>query len=391
MPRSFPQFPQHLIGRHEEGVFLQDAGKPSILRIYIDEEPIDAQSSLLLRLRLDTVLAVAAVRLLLAGWCEPPPQRALHLSTLLHQILSMIAAQGGAKATALHQTLCATGPFGNISRSLFSQLLRRMGDPEVELVEQAPDGTLLLGREGERVVEHYTFYAVFETPAEYRVVAEGKTLGTVPISFPVRRNDLIIFAGRRWEVIELHERQKVVEVKRARGGMPPTFGGEGVALHDQIVKEMRKVFTSTDLPTYLDAQGRSLLDEGREAFRMAELDRVSIVANGESTLLFPWVGTRQLVTLAMALTAEGLKTRLDDMVIIADHSVEEVRAALAHLSQNAPPAPLYLARQVANKQHDKYDRYLNEELLSLSFAGRALTTNELPELSAVLIRGCSRV
>jgi ATP-dependent Lhr-like helicase len=366
-------------------------GKPSILRIYIDEEPIDAQSSLLLRLRLDTVLAVAAVRLLLAGWCEPPPQRALHLSTLLHQILSMIAAQGGAKATALHQTLCATGPFGNISRSLFSQLLRRMGDPEVELVEQAPDGTLLLGREGERVVEHYTFYAVFETPAEYRVVAEGKTLGTVPISFPVRRNDLIIFAGRRWEVIELHERQKVVEVKRARGGMPPTFGGEGVALHDQIVKEMRKVFTSTDLPTYLDAQGRSLLDEGREAFRMAELDRVSIVANGESTLLFPWVGTRQLVTLAMALTAEGLKTRLDDMVIIADHSVEEVRAALAHLSQNAPPAPLYLARQVANKQHDKYDRYLNEELLSLSFAGRALTTNELPELSAVLIRGCSRV
>jgi hypothetical protein len=124
---------------------------------------------------------------------------------------------------------------------------------------------------------------------------------------------------------------------------------------------------------------------------MAELDRVSIVANGESTLLFPWVGTRQLVTLARALTAEGLKTRLDDMVIIADHSVEEVRAALAHLSQNAPPAPLYLARQVANKQHDKYDRYLNEELLSLSFAGRALTTNELPELSAVLIRGCSRV
>jgi len=110
---------------------------------------------------------------------------------LLHQTLSTIAAQGGAKATALHEALCATGPFGNITRNLFSQLLRRMGDPKIELIEQAPDGTLLLGREGERVVEHYTFYAVFETPAEYRVVAEGKTLGTVPISFPVRRHDSV--------------------------------------------------------------------------------------------------------------------------------------------------------------------------------------------------------
>jgi ATP-dependent Lhr-like helicase len=148
---------------------------------------------------------------------------------------------------------------------------------------------------------------------------------------------------------------------------------------------MRNVFTSTDLPPYLDAQGRSLLEEGREAFRIAQLDRVSIVDNGESTLLFPWIGTRRLVTLALALTAKGLKTRLDDMVIIADHSAEEIRAALAHLSQNAPPAPLHLARQVANKQHDKYDRYLGEELLSLSFAGRTLTTNELPELAAMLL------
>jgi len=190
----------------------------------------------------------------------------------------------------------------------------------------------------------------------------------------------------RWEVIELHERQKVVEVKRARGGMPPNFGGEGVALHDQIAKEMRKVFTSTDLPTYLDAQGRSLLEEGREAFRMAQLDRVSVVADGESTLLFPWVGTRRLVTLATALTAEGLKTRLDDMVIVADHSVEEVKAALAHVSQNPLQDPLHLARQVANKQHDKYDRYLDPELLALSFAASTLTTDGLPELAAMLLR-----
>ena len=61
------------------------------------------------------------------------------------------------------------------------RVLRRMGDPAVALIEQSPDGILLLGRIGERVVEHYGFYAVFQTAEEYRIVSNGKTLGTLPV------------------------------------------------------------------------------------------------------------------------------------------------------------------------------------------------------------------
>ena len=49
---------------------------------------------------------------------------------------------------------------------MFARLLRQLGHPEVALLEQAPDGTLLLGPEGERLAEHYSFYAVFQSPEE---------------------------------------------------------------------------------------------------------------------------------------------------------------------------------------------------------------------------------
>ena len=140
------------------------------------------------------------IDLLVENWCEPPRQEALHLSTLTHQILSVIAERGGASAQRLFATLCDRGPFRSVDPALFSRLLRQLGDPDTALIEQAPDGTLLLGREGERVVEHYSFYAVFQTPQEYRVVHNTKTLGTIPVDMPLTPEPLAklsIDSGRR--------------------------------------------------------------------------------------------------------------------------------------------------------------------------------------------------
>ena len=362
-------------------------GKPAVLRIYIEEAPIEARLPMLDRLRLDTVLSVAAVRLLLAGWCEPPPRRALHLSTLLHQVLSIIRTLGGVRAGTLYRMLCETGPFCNVPRELFVHLLRQMGESEIRLIEQAPDGTLLLGSEGERVVERHTFYAVFETPEEYRIVANGKTLGTVPIDFPLYQGALIIFAGRRWEVIEIHDRQKVVEVRSAKGGIPPRFGGQGVGLHSQIVQEMRNVFNSTDQPQYLNAQAHAHLEEGREIYTMLDLENVSRVAEDKTTMLFPWVGGRRLTTLIAGLNAAGLSTNIENAVIFVNNTCDEVEDVLTALSKERPPTAIDLARRVANKRSDKFDRYLDDDLLAQSFAAAAIDIETLPQTASTLLSG----
>ena len=88
--------------------------------------------------------------LLIDGWCEPPSPEALHLSTLCHQVLSVIAERGGTNASTLYDVLCRTGPFRKVSPALFTRLLRDLGAPGTALIEQAPDGTLLLGVRRER-------------------------------------------------------------------------------------------------------------------------------------------------------------------------------------------------------------------------------------------------
>ena len=51
-----------------------------------------------------------------------------------------------------------------------------------KLLQQLRSGELVLGIEGERLVNSHTFYAVFNTPEEYRIVTGNKTLGSLPVN-----------------------------------------------------------------------------------------------------------------------------------------------------------------------------------------------------------------
>ena len=126
-------------------------------------------------------------------------------------------------------------------RRCSARLLRRLGDPEVALIEQAPDGALLLGRAGERIVEHYSFYASFQTPEEYQVSHRGEKLGTIPVTAPLTPGLTIILGGRRWRVVTVHPRERIVEVAADRAGKPPLFGGDPGDVHEVVVQKMRTV------------------------------------------------------------------------------------------------------------------------------------------------------
>ena len=70
-------------------------GSPSVIRIYVQEDELGENTPPQVELRASVVQTVAMVRLLLQNWVEPPPPAALHLSTLVQQILSLTAQHGG--------------------------------------------------------------------------------------------------------------------------------------------------------------------------------------------------------------------------------------------------------------------------------------------------------
>ena len=199
------------------------------------------------------------------------------------------------------------------------------------LIEQAPDGVLLLGRQGERLVEHYSFYAVFQTPEEYRIIADSKPLGTLPVIMVLTPGMTIIFSGRRWRIAEIHDKDKVIEVTADRTGQPPPFGGDGGLIHDKVVEKMKEVLFGAGVPAYADGTAASLLEDARSECRRLDVIRQPIFRIGERRyLIATWAGTVKSSSLALVLRAMGYTAEIHDgfLDVNSRAGVQPVEAAL---------------------------------------------------------------
>ena len=347
-------------------------GDPAIARFYITVPEASSESPLE-SLYSELVQSTAILNLLLAGWCEPPIVHKLHLSTLIQQLLSLIVQNGGIQAGAAWKLLCETGPFRSVSQEIFVRLLRCLG--QHELIQQSQDGSLLIGVKGESQVSHYSFYSAFATPQEYRILQNGKSLGTLPLEIPLAQNALFIFAGRRWIALSVDDFQRVVEVAPSETAKLPIFSGGGAQVHDRVRQEMYQVYRSESVPSFLDGMGQRLLAEARSSFAQADLDRQFLLEHGKQTLLFCWQGDTIVNTLAVQLQARGLKVCREDLVIaVHKTSPSELWSHLGDLVDDGPADAVELAGTVVNKINEKYDSFLSEELKSLNYAASHLDT-----------------
>jgi len=360
-------------------------GRPAILRQYAVEAKVTAKSNFSDRLRLGLLRSIAAIELLLEGWCEPPQSDALHLSTLVHQILSIIAERGGVRADHLHKILCRDGPFRQVDTSVFVEVLRAIGSPDTRLIEQAGDGLLLLGPDGERLVEHYSFYAVFQTPEEYRLVAAGRELGTLPIDNLIAPGMLLIFSGRRWQVVEVHDHDRVIIVKPAAAGVPPIFGGDPGHIHDCVIERMLSVLESDHRPIYLDDAAWDLLAEARCNYADLQFGTTRIAwLSDNAAILATHAGTLKTITLALALRATGFTVQTHDgfLEVFGREASPPLNEVLANL---AAGEEVDLFAHAPSLLFEKFHPYLTEPLLKLDALSARLQPEALPELCRQLI------
>ncbi|MDE2744696.1 MAG: DEAD/DEAH box helicase [Chloroflexota bacterium] len=359
------------------------ADAPSIIRIYIQEEEINENSSVPSQLRISLVQTVAMIRLLVQGWVEPPPEMALHLSTLVQQLLSLIAQHGGVRAADAFHALCATGPFASVERPTFAQLLRDLASHE--LITQTHDGTIVLDLGGERLVNHYDFYAAFSSPDEWRLVSGTRTLGTLPVTYPLVIDSFVTFAGRRWKVMSVDEERRVAELTPAAGGRVPWFVNGGALIHDRVRQEMRRVYLDSDMPSFLDANGRELLAEARSTFRRMELDRHFLLPQGRNTWVFPWVGDRALNTLGLLFLSKRLEfVPYGPTIYLADMSAEFAQKVAKELASLGRPDLEGLATDIRNKRTEKHHWYLSDELLGKDYASSRLDVDRAWEVVQAL-------
>jgi hypothetical protein len=90
----------------------------------------------------------------------------------------------------------------------------------------------------------------------------------------------------------------------------------------------------------------------------------------------PWTGSKAVTTLTAQLCSAGLDAGNDGLIItVASVAVDHIRQCLGALVAAGPADPVVLAVTVANKEAAKYDEWIDDELLAVDYARRALDTD----------------
>jgi ATP-dependent Lhr-like helicase len=348
-------------------------GQKRELRVYLTLREAGAGDGVFDRLHLPLLQTIAATQLLLEGWVEPPQEAACDLSTLTQQIISVIAQTGGLPASDLYRRLCVDGAFRAIEPALFARLLRCLGATDNDIIEQTPTGDLILGLKGEFLQKKRDFYAVFLTPQEYALSHQGHLLGKLPILWPPPMpGDHLLFAGRRWQILELDADRHQIFVVPARGKKRPHFEGERIEVHTHLRERMREVLQSDDDYPYLDRIGRQALYRARQTARQSGLWAGPLLSLGEErTALLLWSGDRLDASLRLLLVASGVALDVTASQRGVGLVCRHPRTELLPLLEQAASlniGPEELARLVPQKERRKYDPYLAEELLETGLA-----------------------
>ena len=337
-------------------------GESSNLRIYAIETDLDERSSFIDELRPDIVRSVAAVRLLAQRFSEPPTSSDALATGLLHQTMSLIAERGGIRPDVAFKLLSGPGPFAGAQSKDYVELLRHAKSEDI--IEQAPDGILMLGKLGEQLVQARDFYPLFTVTQEWRLVRRSKQLGSIPLSNPVAVDNLVLFAGRRWRIISVDEKTHVIDVEPHKGGQVPKFETpSGEEAHTRLLAEMKVVYEAVDVPSFLDPTAKELLAQGRDAYRRGDLARRSVMEAGGHVLLFPWVGTSTVAAMSVALAGLGLHSEDNTVGLTVVGSTKKTMDALEKLAAFTSEEIGSIENGAKGLCTAKYDEFVPDNLL----------------------------
>lgn len=195
-----------------------------------------------------------------------------------------------------------------------------------------------------------------------------------------------MLAGRRWRIVEVDTARRELAVRSSRGGKPPLFSGEMSPPSDGVVKEMQRVWEDLSIPTYLNGPAKQLLVDARTTYDRLGLRGNAVARHDGRLLLFPWVGDRKQRALVLALMSAELEPdSLGIAVGISAEKENELVAVLSKVAVEAPPDARKLAALVENKELEKFDCFLDDELLTTAWATDRLDVASLPALGRELL------
>ena len=249
------------------------------------------------------------------GFVEPLRQARQPHDLLLHQALSITKELSGVRRTELVRRLRANPVFAEITLTAIDAILDELLARDW-LEALGPE--LIVGVEGEFVVNGRDFYSMFRSEPAFKVFYAGKTVGEIPFSPQVQEQENLLLAARTWKIKEVDFTAKRIEVIPANDGKKPLFFGGGGTIHPRIREKMLHLLASTSQHPELDAASREALGVLRRTFSQFGLpavpthERPVLAKSGGEVKLYTFTGTRINRGLALLLEAAEVNFSTDE-------------------------------------------------------------------------------
>ena len=304
---------------------------------------------------------------------EPPRTGRLPYSLLYHQTMSTLASCGEMTPGELASRVLTLSCFQRISQEDYRILLRHL--LEIDHISRTENGGLIIGLSGERIVNNYKFYAVFQENIEYSVRSGPEELGTIVKPPPV--GDKIAIAGRVWIVEKVDHKKRQVFVTLVKGNIPAYFGDVAGDIHTHILERMYHVLKEQKNYPYLMRHAVCRLQDARDSFKKSGMaDHPLVHLGGNMWALFPWLGSYAFLALERFLKIRckkrlGLKGLNPSRPYYMQFTMKVGEEAFYRITAEEAAVdfdPMELVYPKEVPVFEKYDEYVPDELVRKGFA-----------------------
>ena len=371
--------------------FLQRMGRtgrrelPPEMWFVIREDEPEVRAMLPTTIPWKLLQGIALVQLYLEErWVEPPRLDRLPFSLLYHQTMSTLASCGELSPRALADRVLRLHYFHRITQEDYRVLLRHL--IATDHIQQTEQGGLIVGLAGERVINSFKFYGVFQESEEYTVRSESQELGTVVSPPPV--GEKLAIAGHVWQVLDVDHKRRLIYCRQVKGSVPAYFGQCPGDLHTKILTRMRRVLQEDRQYPYLMKNAVARLEQARfTAAHSGAAEKTLINLGGNMWCLLPWVGTYTFLTMERFLKIKcadrlGLRNLDSARPFFIQFTMKADESAFFRVLAEEIRKPIDPMELVYPKElplFDKYDEYLPEELVKKGFAFGVLDVDGLRE------------
>ncbi|MDR0532011.1 MAG: DEAD/DEAH box helicase [Oscillospiraceae bacterium] len=348
-------------------------GQPAELLFVIQSEMEPTPGGL--NIDWDLVKTIAIIQLYLEEhYVEPIAIGEKPFGLLYHQTMCVLAAAGELRAPQLAQEILTLPAFRNISQEEYKTLLRHL--LKINHIQRGENDGLLLGYAAEPIVTHYDFLSVFTVEEEFQVRCKGETIGA--INEAAQPGQRLVLAARCWRVLTCNEAARVITVEPAKKtAETPWVSHAKVRLEGHVLQKMREVLLSGAEYPYLSPESRAALEVMRGAAKRIDAEGF---AEAGGLVWFPWLGTRQLQALQLALKQQGIDAQITPggfnpvYLELGRCTRAQLKNALRDIALHGIDAAALDPSYLNMRQKSKFDAYLPKELLFAQARAECLDT-----------------